>query len=144
MKKSQAALEFFYEYGWSILVALATFGSLLYFGALSPDKFLPEKCAMPIGVECLDFTSNEQSASFIIQNLAGFDMQNTTLWIQTTDNSYVCEGDSTLNDAEKNTYTCPFTNVTTEKLKGSLNLNYTNADTGTPHTKSGEIILKVR
>jgi len=54
-KKAQAAMEFLMTYGWAILVVLAAIGALAYFGVLSPDRFLPEKCTLPSGIACLDF-----------------------------------------------------------------------------------------
>ena len=43
-KKGQAAMEFLMTYGWAILVVLVAIGALAYFGVLSPDRFLPERC----------------------------------------------------------------------------------------------------
>src|SRR3989338_10643858 len=49
MKKGQAAMEFLMTYGWAILVVLVAIGALAYFGVLSPDKILPEKCIISSG-----------------------------------------------------------------------------------------------
>lgn len=49
MKKAQAAMEFLMTYGWAILVVLVAIGALAYFGVLSPDKMLPEKCVISTG-----------------------------------------------------------------------------------------------
>lgn len=48
-KKGQAAMEFLMTYGWAILVVLVAIGALAYFGVLSPEKLLPEKCLIPTG-----------------------------------------------------------------------------------------------
>ncbi len=48
-KKGQAAMEFLMTYGWAILVVLVAIGALAYFGVLSPEKLLPEKCVIPTG-----------------------------------------------------------------------------------------------
>jgi len=48
-KKAQAAMEFLMTYGWAILVVLVAIGALAYFGVLSPDKMLPEKCIISSG-----------------------------------------------------------------------------------------------
>ena len=53
-KKGQAAMEFLMTYGWAILVVLVAIGALAYFGVLSPDKFLPERCQGPSGVDSID------------------------------------------------------------------------------------------
>lgn len=48
-KKGQAAMEFLMTYGWAILVVLVAIGALAYFGVLSPEKLLPEKCILATG-----------------------------------------------------------------------------------------------
>ena len=54
-KRAQAAMEFLMTYGWAILVVLAAIGALAYFGVLSPDRFLPEKCTLPSGKSLYTF-----------------------------------------------------------------------------------------
>jgi len=58
-KKAQAAMEFLMTYGWAILVVLIAIGALAYFGVLSPEKLLPEKCVIPTGsgLFCADFAA---------------------------------------------------------------------------------------
>lgn len=77
-KKAQAAMEFLMTYGWAILVVLAAIAALAYFGVLSPDKFLPEKCQFPSGFGCVDFTadSTTQQITLVMQNGAGFSPEN--------------------------------------------------------------------
>ncbi|MBD3163915.1 hypothetical protein GF323_01835 [Candidatus Woesearchaeota archaeon] len=53
-KRAQAAMEFLMTYGWAILVVLVAIGALAYFGVLSPERFLPERCDGPAGLTCLD------------------------------------------------------------------------------------------
>ena len=63
--KGQAAMEFLMTYGWAILVVLAAIGALAYFGVLSPDNLLPERCAGPPGLDCLEKASLDASADTI-------------------------------------------------------------------------------
>jgi len=146
-KKAQAAMEFLMTYGWAILVVLAAIAALAYFGVLSPDRFLPEKCTLPSGVACLDFTGASSQVELVIQNSAGFDMQNVSVYINSTiTTGFPCTaaGDTTLTDGEKDTYTCTPTPVLPAgKFKGTLNIDYVNAQTTMSHTKAGELILKI-
>ena len=74
-KKAQAAMEFLMTYGWAILVVLVAIGALAYFGVLSPDKFLPERCTGPSGMACLDKASISDTTGtvkFAIRNNLGF------------------------------------------------------------------------
>lgn len=64
MRKGQAAMEFLMTYGWAILVVLVAIGALAYFGVLSPEQFLPEKCTISTGsgLFCGDFAIDSSAA----------------------------------------------------------------------------------
>jgi hypothetical protein len=70
MKKGQAAMEFLMTYGWAILVVLVAIGALTYFGVLSPDKFLPEKCVLSMnsGLFCKGFQFADDRIELLIEN----------------------------------------------------------------------------
>jgi hypothetical protein len=144
-RKAQAAMEFLMTYGWAILVVLAAIGALAYFGVLSPDRFLPEKCTLPSGVACLDFTGTAATVTLVIQNSAGFDMQSVNVYVNSTTANFGCTaaGDTTLTDGEKDTYTCTTGGLASGKFKGTLSIGYTNAQTSMNHVKAGELILKI-
>ncbi|HII71405.1 TPA: hypothetical protein HA265_01480 [Candidatus Woesearchaeota archaeon] len=143
-KRAQAAMEFLMTYGWAILVVLAAIGALAYFGVLSPDRFLPEKCTLPSGVACLDFTGTASQVSLVIQNSAGFDMNNVAVSVNSTTANFACTGtDTTLTDGEKDTFNCAGLSLPSGKFKATLNIAYTNAQTTMTHTKQGELILKI-
>ena len=81
-KKAQAAMEFLMTYGWAILVVLVAIGALAYFGVLSPDKFLPEKCIGSSGFDCMDKASINADANtvdFVIKNNLGHRIEVTNL-----------------------------------------------------------------
>lgn len=60
IKRSQAAMEFLLTYGWAILIVLVVIAALAYFGILSPQKLLPDKCFFQIGVSCVDFSASSE------------------------------------------------------------------------------------
>lgn len=51
-KRGQAALEFLMTYGWAFLVIMIMIGALAYFGVLSPERFLPDRCKFGTPVLC--------------------------------------------------------------------------------------------
>ncbi|MBW2972430.1 hypothetical protein KY359_05325 [Candidatus Woesearchaeota archaeon] len=139
-------MEFLMTYGWAILVVLAAIAALAYFGVLSPDRFLPEKCTLPSGVACLDFTGSTTQVDLVIQNSAGFDMQNVSVYVIGSTINFTCTdvgADGTLVDGEKDTFTCAGLSLPSGKFKGTLSIDYLNVQTTMTHTKSGELILKI-
>lgn len=70
-KKAQAAMEFLMTYGWAILVVLVAIGALAYFGVLSPEKLLPEKCIISSGsgLFCDDFAATTDTVTIQFKNL---------------------------------------------------------------------------
>ncbi|MBN2111622.1 hypothetical protein JW707_00835 [Candidatus Woesearchaeota archaeon] len=147
-KKGQAAMEFLMTYGWAILVVLAAIGALAYFGVLSPDRFLPEKCTLPSGMACLDFRWDSGNSQFdlVLQNSGGFDMNNVTVDLTPaggTSGSCTPVDVGSLPDGEQTTVNVGCTGTSSGKFKADLVVDYINGQTGLAHTKTGELIAKV-
>ncbi len=73
--RGQAAMEFLMTYGWAILVVLVAIGALAYFGVLSPDRFLPERCTGPAGLDCVDkaqINAPSNGVTLAVRNNLGF------------------------------------------------------------------------
>ena len=70
-KKSQAAMEFLMTYGWAILVVLAAIAALAYFGVLSPEKFLQEKCLIETGFTCISSKIESSQSTIVLSNSLG-------------------------------------------------------------------------
>ena len=69
--KAQAAMEFLMTYGWAVLVILVAIAALVYFGVLSPDRFVPTKCFLPAGIACIDY--NVETSRIILENQPNVD-----------------------------------------------------------------------
>ena len=105
-RKAQAAMEFLMTYGWAILVVLAAIGALAYFGVLSPDKILPERCTGPAGLDCLEKASMATtSTSFVLKNNLGFDISTTAIGNGADTTARDCEPNSTTISIEGGTAT---------------------------------------
>ena len=142
-RKAQAAMEFLMTYGWAILVVLVAVGALAYFGVLSPDNFLPNRCTLPSGIGCVDHkaVSADSEISVVLRNGLGYDMSGITVSAGscTTDDSTP----ATLANGAKATFvleTCTFSGT---KYSGDLNVTYTLSDTGLSHKAIGSIVAKV-
>src|SRR3989338_4347425 len=122
-KKSQAALEFIMTYGWAILVVLVAVGALAYFGVLSPDRFLPNKCTLQAGIACLDHKATPTQIEVVIQNSLGYDIDEISVRSDVT--GIRCGPDvstASLENGAKATYTLTCTDPATglpKSLTGS-------------------------
>ncbi len=91
-KKAQAAMEFLMTYGWAILVVLVVIGALAYFGVLSPSALLPEKCFLPIGLQCDEHLVKGGAQGFVsfdLRNGIGNNIRIVSMKVK-KDNQFVC------------------------------------------------------
>jgi len=144
MKKGQVAMEFIMTYGWAILVVLAAIAALAYFGVLSPDRFLPEKCQLPSGIACLDSKlSNSGGAVLVVQNSLGFDISNITVTVNGTGCSASSSSPASLNNGAQGTYTVSCSPTSGTRFSGDITFAYTNTDTSLTHSAAGELVKRV-
>src|SRR3989338_5841340 len=112
-KRGQAALEFLMTYGWIITTVLVAISALAYFGVLSPDKFVPRKCALESGIGCMDFKVQEDSVTLVLRNGKGEDI---TISKVVVGNCSVTNLGSLLNGEQKSFTITGCTNKVNEKL----------------------------
>ncbi|MBI2575400.1 hypothetical protein HYV82_05955 [Candidatus Woesearchaeota archaeon] len=163
-KKAQAAMEFLMTYGWAILVVLVVIGALAYFGVLSPDTLLPEKCTLPILLNCKDHkvtdTSVTDTIMLSILNGAGRDMRiyginltsdaiSSTGGICSTGTISVdlANGDTAAFTADKDSpptaAKCVLADTGRSKNRYKIQVTYSWLDsTSTTHTLDGELLAK--
>jgi len=141
-KRAQAATEFLMTYGWAILVVVVAIASLAYFGVLSPDQFLPEKCTLPPGIACVDHKVTSSSAQLYLQNSLGYDI--TISSINLTDKSgCVNSTDVDLVNGGEVLYTISCSSTSGSKFKSDIKINYVNSATNISHSKLGSLVCKV-
>ncbi len=152
-KKAQAAMEFLMTYGWAILVVLVVIGALAYFGILSPTALLPEKCFLPIGLDCEQHKVTETTADFQIRNGLGDSITVTHFWLEDNDGALAC-GDDTgaafvdltmANGQNKAISLAGCSNgVAGEKTKFSINMVYYKGTATTfTHSLEGELLTNI-
>lgn len=142
-KKAQAAMEFLMTYGWAILVVLIAIGALAYFGVLSPDRFLPEKCAISTGsgLFCDDFSiDDETNVRINLHNILTEDITGVTITLTNAGGGDgICTNAGAVDVTADNTTIVPLVcNPTlSEKIKADLTIAYTSG--GFPKTTTGSI-----
>ncbi len=130
MRKGQAAMEFLMTYGWAILVVLIAIGALAYFGVLSPDRFLPEKCAISTGsgIFCDDFSIDDANNVRInLKNILLDDITDVTVSLTNAGGGTgQCDAgpiNVTADGTAIATLTC--STPLSQKVKGDLTIQYT-------------------
>ena len=143
VKRGQTALEFLMTYGWAILVVLVAVGALAYFGVLSPDKFLPNKCILP-EITCLDFNIETKSVTLALTNNLGQTITINQVTVARKDSSCSNIQSRELKNNENMILTltgCNNGNIG-DKFDGSININYTK-ESGLVHTTSGRMTATI-
>jgi len=141
LKKSQAAMEFLMTYGWAILVVLAAIAALAYFGVLSPERFLPEKCLIETGFTCISSKVTSTESTLIFQNGYGKSVTIDNVDIggcsKAFSQSLASEDEGTFVVTE-----CSNGDVK-EVFKGDLIIKYTEKRTNLSKTAYGQINTKI-
>lgn len=102
-RRAQAALEFLSTYGFAFLIILVMIGALSYFGVLSPNKLIPNRCSFPAEFNCFEFqitavtgagTNNASLSVVLINQLGNTVTFNDSMTIATSQfgNSYNTSG----------------------------------------------------
>jgi len=149
-RSGQAALEFIMTYGWAILVVLVAIGALAYFGVLSPDKFLPNKCTLQAGIACLDQRATGGGGAtggvqVVVQNSMGHDIDTVSVKAGGCGNypgTPLSTGSATLANSEQQTYFIPCI-LSGSKYNAQLNVSYIITSTGLSHTNTGQITTQI-
>ena len=128
-------------YGWAILVVLAAIAALAYFGVLSPEKFLPQKCLLETGFTCTGHKVETTQSTLIFSNglgktiivtnvdVAGCSKDFTTTMTSGTEATFVVTGCSN--------------GVLKETFKGEILIKYTEKANNLTKTSYGDIATKI-
>ena len=140
-KKSQAAMEFLMTYGWAILVVLAAIAALAYFGVLSPEKFLPEKCLIETGFTCISSKVEPAQSTIIFSNGLGKSLIIDSIQIGGCTTTF---SESMLSEDEKTFVITGCSNGDVkETFKGDVIIKFTEKRTNLTKTAYGIINTKI-
>ena len=141
-KKAQAAMEFLMTYGWAILVVLAAIAALAYFGVLSPEKFLPEKCIIEPGIACVSHKVEPTKVTLVISNGKGRTFTITNIDVGGCSSAFSVE----MRSGEDKTFVIGGScnnGQAKDKFKADITLSYTEKDTNLTKTSYGNLNTKV-
>jgi uncharacterized protein (UPF0333 family) len=139
--KSQAAMEFLMTYGWAILVVLAAIAALAYFGVLSPEKFLPEKCLMQTGFTCISSKVEASQSIIVLSN--GYGRSIIVDSVKIGDCTANFNNSLTSEEQETFTVTGCSNGEAKEVYKGEVVIKYTEKSSNLSKTAYGTINTKI-
>ncbi|MFH2027836.1 MAG: hypothetical protein ABIJ08_01740 [Nanoarchaeota archaeon] len=144
-RKGQAAMEFLMTYGWAILVVLIAIGALAYFGVLSPEQFLPEKCLISSGsgLFCEDFTVSGTTVTVRVKNILTESVTLSSVALDATGETCTTNTASTEIAADGTAdvaITCA-TLASGDKVKGDLTIAFSKSG-GLNKTTTGTLVAK--
>ena|SRR3989338_2205795 len=140
--KGQAAMEFLMTYGWAILVVLAAIAALAYFGVLSPEKLLPEKCVLQPGLACVSHKVEPTKVTLVISNGLGRTITINSIDVGGCSSSF---SETMLSGAQQTFViggSCS-NGAAKEKFKADITLGYTEKETSLTKTAYGNLNTKV-
>ncbi|MEK6943319.1 MAG: hypothetical protein AABX00_04615 [Nanoarchaeota archaeon] len=143
VKKAQAAIEFLMTYGWAVLSVLAAIAILAYFGILSPEKLLPEKCIIDQGITCIGTKIESSQITLVLLNSAeNRPITISNINVEGCSNSFNQE----MVSGVKNTFlldkSCS-NGEQKDKFKGSIKINYFDKASGLEKTAYGSLNSRV-
>lgn len=142
-KKAQAAMEFLMTYGWAILVVLAAIGALAYFGILSPERFLPEKCMLEPGIDCTGFKVTPAETTLVLRNGMGKSLMVDAISVGECSLSIT---NTTFNSGDLLTFqlTGCSNGAMGDRFDGDVEILYTEKTSGLTKTMKGSVTTKVQ
>ena len=140
-RSAQAAMEFLMTYGWAILVVLAAIAALAYFGVLSPEKFLPEKCLIETGFTCISAKIESGQSTLVLQNSYGKSVVIDNIQIGSCSNAF----SKSLTSEDQSNFVLPSCSNgdVKEVFKGDIIIKYTEKSTNLSKTAYGVINTKI-
>ena len=149
-KRGQAATEFVITYGWVMLIIISLLFGLFYYGVVDLDMYLDETCTFPAGIDCIDYSWDNDGFLIVVRNSFGFDIQNISLTIDPEQLGTICitatikESIGLLNTkTQLFSINCSDMGVITT-FKGNLIFTFETAETDIPHQKVGFVLAKLR
>lgn len=126
---------------------LLIFGTIAYFGILSPDKFLPNKCTFQPGFACIGFKVTPANMNVNIVNSLGYDVSNVVLTASNCGNSgnpiAIHDGGSSIFNISCNPPLQGLGYIGNYDYIGNLYLTYTVTETGVSYTNMGQISARM-
>ncbi|MBS3168404.1 hypothetical protein J4216_04720 [Candidatus Woesearchaeota archaeon] len=157
MKKGQAAMEFLMTYGWAILVVLIAIGALVYFGVISPERFVQDNCTLTPPLSCSElgdfaaFRADTNNVRVRVNNGAGATVNLQSVTLTETDGNTCTRLDnatSVNSGAELEVrFTCNDVTAASAvgtRFTGDLDIIYSLTGGSYNQTSNGKVVVRVQ
>ncbi len=153
-RRAQSAMEYLMTYGWAILIIAVVLSALFMLGLFNPSTFVSSQCIFPAEFSCISsylstsglLTVNiEQAVSAPINVTAiGCNTNATTTFMETiTPAVYVPIGSNYTFNVWCHAGSTNYTGSVGSLYHGYIIMNYTNVQTGFPHTTIATLLQKI-
>ncbi|MGC8478984.1 MAG: hypothetical protein ACP5NE_03625 [Candidatus Micrarchaeia archaeon] len=154
-KKAQSAMEYLMTYGWAILIISVVLGALYMMGLFNPSTFISSQCIFPAEFSCLNtYMSSNGQLTINIEQSTSSPINITAIGCNTnaTTTDMVVESPAVYVPIGSNvTFTgiqcwsgsSPYSGTVGSVFHGYIILNYTNIQTGFPHTTIASLLQKI-
>lgn len=142
-KRGQVALEFLMTYGWAIAIIMIFVAVLFSSGILNFNTLVQERCDFFSGLECIDFTAQNNEVFLFIQNRYPITLHDITVQIRDCGSS-IATSPTTLAPGENQTFTVSCPSIQDEVLRSTILFNFTNSEASFSHSKTAQLVVRHR
>ena len=133
-----------------LLIALILLGVFVIFilpgCTMSPNELMPERCTLPSGIACLDFTADSNQLQLRIQNSLGYSISIDSMKLIADNNEYVCVSEGSqeweIANGQASDIQC-MGSFKKGALDGQLDIRYTNLISQHSHQGQGVVYVKI-
>lgn len=153
--KLQSATEYLVTYSWAFAIITIVLVAIYYLGILNPGSSLSQECVFSSTLNCLryqlysngtlSFNIQQNSLDAISITSAGCSTNATTLTMTPPSNAIIVQAEKNFTDS----ITCygangqPYLGSVGSVFSGTLEINYSDVQTGFPSSKLGKLVVKV-
>ncbi len=135
-----------------IPILLAVIGAVVYFGVLSPDAMLPDRCTISPGFSCMDQRADSATnrVSFALMNNQGVAIQDVSVTLTESRTNTECVRTTPLSEQPiqsgtvfQNEFDCGGINQG-NRFQADFTITYTREGGSLAHTDAGTIFTEAR
>lgn len=154
-RKGQSALEYLTTYAWAILILTVILAALFYMHLFSPSSFVSQECVLPVDFTCISFTMLPNGVMTLnLQQTTAYPINITAIGCTTSQEfsnmvpqspqtEIQIAGNATFANIQcLNSQGVPALVGNGNIYEGYLEINYTDLNTGFPHSTAGRLIVK--